>query len=118
MMYGNKYHNHKTMCCHGHVHDSKKEALRCAELHKLMRAGWISNLALQKEYILLPARKYTDMPNERKLSYIADFVYTDNTTGRLIVEDTKGYKTHDYVMKRKLFKDKYCKSGLIVFRET
>lgn len=114
----NKYHAKKTKCVHGHIHDSKKEALRCAELHMLMWEGSIKNLILQKEYVLVPARKYPDMPSERKLSYVADFVYIDTATGKLIVEDTKGYRTKDYIMKRKLFKDKYCKSGLIVFRET
>lgn len=33
--------------------------------------------------------------------YIADFVYTDKN-GAKIVEDTKGLKTKDYVLKRKM----------------
>ena len=79
----NKYHAKKTKCVHGHIHDSKKEALRCAELHMLMWEGSIKNLILQKEYVLVPARKYPDMPSERKLSYVADFVYIDTATGKL-----------------------------------
>ena len=37
---------------------------------------------------------------EREVSYVADFVYTEN--GKRIVEDTKGFKTKDYIIKRKL----------------
>ena len=39
---------------------------------------------------------------ERACSYIADFVYTDCKTGQTIVEDTKGMRTREYVIKRKL----------------
>ena len=41
---------------------------------------------------------------ERKVCYVADFVYTDAETGELIVEDTKSEatKTKDFVIKRKL----------------
>lgn len=34
------------------------------------------------------------------MSYIADFVYVEN--GRKIIEDTKGMRTKDYIIKRKL----------------
>ena len=37
---------------------------------------------------------------EQKCSYIADFVYTEN--GEKVVEDTKGFRTKDYIIKRKL----------------
>jgi hypothetical protein len=37
---------------------------------------------------------------ERACAYVADFVYTEN--GKKIVEDTKGFKTKDYIIKRKL----------------
>ena len=39
---------------------------------------------------------------ERECSYIADFKYQDARTGQLVVEDTKGVKTKDYIIKRKL----------------
>lgn len=39
---------------------------------------------------------------ERKCCYISDFVYTDVEMGKTIVEDTKGFKTKDYLIKRKL----------------
>lgn len=39
---------------------------------------------------------------EKACKYIADFVYTDNETGQTIVEDTKGVRTKEYIIKRKL----------------
>ena len=38
---------------------------------------------------------------ERAVSYIADFVYTDEN-GKTVVEDAKGFRTKDYIIKRKL----------------
>ena len=113
----NKYGNAKTICYNGHKHDSKKEAERCNELHLLLKAKRISDLEIQKKFVLIPPRKYNRMSNERGWDYIADFVYKEN--GILIVEDTKGYKTKDYIAKRKAFKDKYCfENDDILFIET
>lgn len=113
----NKYGSTKTVCYQGHRHDSKKEAERCNELHFMERAGAISHLEVQKKFTLLPPRKYNKMPNERGLDYVADFVYFDS--GIMVVEDCKGYKTPEYIMKRKIFKDKYCYGNDdIVFVET
>ena len=39
---------------------------------------------------------------ERECSYVADFKYIDARTGEIVVEDTKGFKTKDYIIKRKL----------------
>ena len=39
---------------------------------------------------------------ERAVNYVADFVYTDLKTGQKIVEDAKGAKTKEYIIKRKL----------------
>jgi hypothetical protein len=39
---------------------------------------------------------------ERKVVYVADFVYNDQRTCERVVEDTKGVKTKDYIIKRKL----------------
>ena len=112
----NKYGARKASCLYGHTHDSKKEADRCNELHVLLRTGFIHNLRTQVKYTLLPAKKYGHgMKAERAVVYVADFVY-DTNTGTTIVEDTKGYKTKDYIIKRKMFKDKYC-SEQLVFRE-
>ena len=39
---------------------------------------------------------------ERAVSYVADFVYVDCATGETVVEDAKGVRTKEYVIKRKL----------------
>lgn len=103
-----KYGNKKTHCLHGHMHDSKKEARRCNELHLMQRAGEISGLQTQISFELIPKQK-----DERKCEYKADFVYVEN--GQTIVEDVKGVKTKEYIIKRKLFKYKYPQ---YVFKET
>lgn len=113
----NKYGAKKSCCHYGHKHDSKRESERCEELHLLQRAHAITNLQVQKKYTLIPPRKYNKMPNERGVEYIADFVYEEN--GMLVVEDCKGYRTKDYIIKRKMFKDKYCAGNEnIIFIET
>ncbi len=66
------------------------------------RAGAISNLREQVPYELIPAHRFEDGTLERACKYIADFVYTDNETGETIVEDTKGVRTKEYIIKRKL----------------
>ena len=105
----NKYSNQK-VTIDGEKFDSKKEAKRYYELKLLESAREIVNLRRQEEFILIPAQ-FEKIPNpngkikqkciERKCSYIADFVYQDSN-GNLIVEDTKGVRTKDYIIKRKL----------------
>lgn len=111
----NKYRAKKSECCQGHLHDSKKEAYRCDLLHILQKHGKISNLRIQVKFELIPAVKYPNMPNERAVNYVADFVYTEN--GLTVIEDTKGVKTKDYIIKRKLLKQKLCQDVKTVFRE-
>ena len=103
-----KYHSNKTKCAAGHLHDSKKEAARCNELTKLEKSGKIKNLKQQVKFELIPSMKYEDMPNERPCVYIADFTYFKD--GVMFIEDTKGFKTPDYVIKRKLLKKIYCQA--------
>ena len=109
----NKYKAIKT-CVNGIEFDSRKESRRYQELLLLERAGVILNLKRQVKYVLIPAqyefyerygKKGQELkPGQRLLekecAYIADFVYEEN--GKLIVEDTKGVKTKDYIIKRKL----------------
>ena len=117
--YGNKYKSKKTPCMYGHMHDSAKEAERCNELHLLLKAGKIESLEVQKSYELVPSIKYDKpMKNERKAEYKADFVYFDKELGKTVIEDTKGFRTKDYVLKRKIIKEKYCCNGNTIFIET
>lgn len=104
----NKYHAHKVKVG-DEVFDSRKELRRWEELCMLEKAGHISGLKRQVKYLLIPSQRETIIKKgkprqgkviEREVSYIADFVYTEN--GQVIVEDVKGFKTKDYVIKRKL----------------
>ena len=52
--------------------------------------------------MLIPSQKRDGKVVERECAYVADFVYHDAHTGELVVEDTKGVRTKDYVIKRKL----------------
>ena len=96
-----KYRNKKTIV-DGITFDSKLEARRYTELKLLERAGEISDLRLQVKYTLLPSQKLENRVVERPVIYIADFEYVDKRTGEKVVEDTKGMKTTDYVLKRKM----------------
>lgn len=90
-----KYGNIKITTSDGITHDSIKEANRWCELKLLERAGRIQHLQRQVKYALIPKQD-----GEKAVEYIADFVYREN--GNLVVEDVKGKKTKDYIIKRKL----------------
>lgn len=94
-----KYKN-KKVTFDGEVFDSKKEASRFIELRLLERAGKIQELRRQVEFELIPSQKLNGKTIERKCSYRADFVYSEN--GKTVVEDTKGFRTKEYIIKRKL----------------
>ena len=109
----NKYQAIKTTV-DGIEFDSRKEARRYQKLKLMERAGVIKDLRMQVKYILIPAQyetferygkngqKLKDGQRllEKECSYVADFVYIEN--GKEVVEDTKGIKTKDYIIKRKL----------------
>lgn len=84
----------------GEVFDSKKEASRWRELALLQRAGAITDLKRQVKYELIPSQRMGEKVVERPCTYVADFVYKQS--GKTVVEDTKGFKTKDYIIKRKL----------------
>lgn len=114
----NKYYN-KKCTVNGIVFDSRKEARRWQELLLLEKAGIITGLVRQKEFELIPAQ-YVEYPRfgkdgkrlkngkkllERSCNYIADFAYVENCES--VVEDTKGIKTKDYIIKWKLMLSVY-----------
>lgn len=94
-----KYGNRKTEV-DGIRFDSKKEAVRYWELKMLERAGKISDLERQVRFVLIPAQYLDGKLKERQCVYVADFRYLEN--GHVVVEDTKGVRTKDYIIKRKL----------------
>lgn len=108
----NKYNAH-SVDYDGLKFDSQREALRYKELTFLISEGIISNLKRQVKYVLIPAQREPSTVGprggvkpgkliEKECSYIADFVYTVVETGETVVEDTKGFRTKDYLIKRKL----------------
>ena len=62
----------------------------------LQRAGIIGTITLQPKFPLI-------VEGQKICTYIADFSYYDNESGRLVVEDVKGVKTPTYRIKNKLF---------------
>jgi hypothetical protein len=105
-----KYHSRK-ITRDGMTFDSLKEYRRFCELSLLEKAGPIADLQRQVKFILIPAQYEPDTIGpkgrvkrgkliERECAYIADFVYTES--GKAVVEDSKGFRTADYKIKRKL----------------
>jgi len=83
---------------------SKKEANRYLELKLLERAGKIKNLELQPVFELQPTFKKNGR-TYRAIKYMADFRYKE--INKIVIEDTKGFKNKEYLLKRKLFEYKY-----------
>lgn len=67
------------------------------------RAGEIYELQRQVPFVIIPVQKDEfGKVLEREVKYIADFTYRKMDDHRLVVEDTKGMKTREYILKRKL----------------
>lgn len=96
---GAKYGNRKTEV-NGILFDSKLEAERWSELCLLEHAGAITGLARQVDYPLVVGGVHICV-------YRADFVYTQVSSGALVVEDAKGHATESYRLKKRLLKAIY-----------
>jgi hypothetical protein len=96
-----KYHNKKVVLG-DKTFDSKKECNRYLELSMLQKSGEIKGLQTQVPFELIPAQRdpVTKKVIERACNYVADFTYWQGD--EFVVEDTKGFKTADYIIKRKL----------------
>lgn len=102
-----KYNNVKT-----EGYDSIREYRRAKELKLLEKKGIITGLQEQVKYELVsPQYRFYEVQGVRKILskkeliergvyYYADFVYCRN--GELVVEDSKGVRTKEYIIKRKL----------------
>lgn len=109
-----KYGNRKVVR-DGIKFDSEREAARFAELKVLQAMGKIRNLRLQANFTLVEG--YTTIEGKRikPMVYRADFAYERATepdcNGAVYwlreVEDVKGAKTKDYLLKKKLMQDKF-----------
>lgn len=110
-----KYGNRK-VTFDGLTFDSKRECLRWQELKHLEKAGKISDLQRQVRFELIPEQRLPDTLGpkggrrkgkiqEKAVFYVADFVYYED--GKLVVEDAKGHRTREYIIKRKLILARY-----------
>ena len=118
-MYQRQKYGNEKVSCDGITFDSKKQVRRYNEIKLLQRAGQITELELQQSFELVPScyeaiptgeyykkgekkgqPKYKNVCIEKAVTYRADFTYYEN--GQLVVEDTKGMKTKEYIIKRKL----------------
>lgn len=113
---GRSKYGAKKVTIDGEVFDSRKEANRWRELKLLERAGEIRDLKRQVKFTLIEAQREPDSLGpkggikrgkiiEREAAYIADFTYYEGS--KFIVEDSKGVRTPEYILKRKLLLDRY-----------
>ncbi len=79
---------------------SIKESRRAAELRLLEKAGNICRLREQVPFLLIPPQYAGAKLLERACKYVADFVY--EVDGGDVVEDVKGFRPAEYIIKRKL----------------
>lgn len=109
----NKYRNKKAS--RGNLlFDSRKEAERYDQLLLLLRAGKIADLKLQPEFTLQEAFTTLDGEKVRAIRYRADFSYKRCTApdcnGTVywlpVVEDVKGVRTKEYLLKQKMMLEK------------
>jgi len=100
----NKYGAMKTEVA-GITFDSKAEARRYGQLIMLERAGHIAGLTRQVPFVLAPSVKFEDAKKAKPaLRYMADFMYSDVGTGKIVVEDVKGVITPLFRVKQHLMK--------------
>jgi len=93
----NKYNARKTEI-DGIVFDSIRESRRYSDLKLRQFAGEISHLEIHPAWDL-------DVNNVHIGKYTADFIYIEN--GKAVIEDSKGVKTRDYILRKKLMKALY-----------
>lgn len=89
-----KYRSTKTSV-DGHTFDSVKEANFYNDLKLRLKAEDIKGFCLQPTFILAPGLKYK-----------ADFIVFNND-GTYDVIDVKGFRTKEYIVKKKILEDKY-----------
>lgn len=102
-----KYGNVKTEV-NGIKFDSQKEARRYQTLMLAQKSGLIRDLRLQHEFTLQEAYTTCTGKRIRAIKYRADFTYYMVDGDSMVIEDvkSKGTKTKEYELKKKLMADK------------
>jgi hypothetical protein len=111
----NKFNARKANCLKGHTHDSRREAKRCDELHAMQAQGLITELQIHPQYWFVIEGKQVKHQNGRRVGFKPDFDYYDLQADTTVVEDVKGMRTPDYVLRSAIFRALYAD---IDFRET
>lgn len=108
----NKYRNKKVIV-DGISFDSKKEARYYLLFREMEKKGEIFDLRLQVRYEIIPSvwkeeicylktkTKTIRRCVQKAVHYIADFVYTDKDGNECVI-DAKGYRTKEYLLKKKI----------------
>ena len=94
-----KYRNTR-VTYNGIQFDSKKELSRYLVLKDMEDRGEISKLELQPPFSIY-------INGVRICLYKADFCYYNNNTCKRVVEDTKGFRTEVYKLKKKMVEAYY-----------
>lgn len=112
--YFGKYHNKKINSPDG-TFDSKYEYEEWCRLKLLERGGVIRNLMRQVPYILIPTIR-TTAGTLKQITYYADFVYEENDAN--VIYEVKGFKTKEYLIKKRLLIQQYVIDKGYVFIES
>ena len=107
-------HNNKKTVIDGITFDSKKEAEYYCKLKILKKAGEIKEFGIQPKYELQPTFRKNGKTH-RSITYIADFIITNND-GTTDIVDVKGFETDVFKIKQKLFEYKYPELSLKVIK--
>lgn len=111
-------YNAKRTTVDGITFASKKEALRYTWLKRAEKNGKIKDLQTQVPFTVCPSFVIGEEVF-RPIVYKPDFVYFRSSDGAQIIEDVKGFKTKEYLIKKKLFLCQYVAGkDNVIFLET
>lgn len=113
---GHKRHKYgavRTYCKLGHGHPSKAEAMHCWTLQAQINTNVIKDLEYEKKYELVFNGKLIgvhrpDFTYKRPIRILIPtsrdgFVSTTTDSFKICVDEVKGFKTADWILKSKLF---------------
>lgn len=92
-----KYGAIKSVCSHGHKHDSRREQRKCDELHLLQRAGEITGLQVQEFFPFIVNGSVVKLKNGHKAGITVDFTFCEK--GRKVAMDSKGMIVRDFPLR-------------------
>lgn len=98
-----KYGAKRTICNLGHSHPSKAEAMHCWALSAQLKANTIRDLEYEKTYEL-------KVNGILVATHKPDFIYlclSKCGIWKICVDEVKGFKTADWILKSKLFQALY-----------